>query len=58
MKDLEVKEPLPPTRRIHKVNLKFLFHYFVHDLPMFTIAHCRFDQRTPQNKLIETVLEV
>ena len=25
---------------------------------MFTIAHCRFDQRTPQNKVIETVLEV
>ena len=25
---------------------------------MSTIAHCRFDQRTPQNKVIETVLEV
>ena len=24
MKDLEVKEPLPPTRRIHKVNLIFV----------------------------------
>ena len=50
MKDLEVKDPIPPTKRIHKVKMKFkdFFPLKIKDfLPLrFTVRpnmlwHCR-----------------